>query len=397
VSLTSGPRRPRLLHVLHGGGGGLDIHVCHLVRATAERFDHWLLRAAPGGWRLTPPGDPAAVGGAIRVRWGNPVTRLARRLDIAACHVHHVVGAPGRLLRALATTPVPFGVTVHDFFWVCPRLHLVEPATGYCGAPTDTAVCAACLRREPRRRVRAGAWRRRHARVLHRARFVACPTAFVRDVMARHFPSAPLRLAPHAYRPPFPPRARDRPPGSPVTVAVIGALGVEKGGLRVERLARRTCERGLPIRWLVLGDTLRHGGPQSLFDERLLVHGGYRHEALPELLARYDASLVAFPAEGPETWSLTLDESWACGLPTLVPDLGALAERVRATGAGWIVPEWQCDDPWLDAVVRLQRPEHRPAWYAAAAAARQAAAATAREPPVARLYEQLVEDAHRAQ
>ncbi len=40
----------------------------------------------------------------------------------------------------------------------------------------------------------------------------------------------------------------------------------------------------------------------------------------------------------PESWGLTLDESWAAGVPALLFDGGAPAERVRALGGGRVVP-----------------------------------------------------------
>jgi O-antigen biosynthesis protein len=133
-------------------------------------------------------------------------------------------------------------------------------------------------------------------------------------------------------------------------VGVVGALGREKGGEMLERIAALAEQRNLPLRFVMLGDTHRLGGPQSLYGDHLFVHGGYRREELPSLLRRYRVMLAAFPAIGPETFSLTLSEVWACGLPALVPDLGALAERVRDTGAGWILREWQSPEAWLESL-----------------------------------------------
>ncbi len=58
----------------------------------------------------------------------------------------------------------------------------------------------------------------------------------------------------------------------------------------------------------------------------------------PQLVAQIRPSLAAILSITPETWSHTLTEAWGVGLPVLVTDLGASAERVRAQGGGWVVP-----------------------------------------------------------
>ena len=62
-------------------------------------------------------------------------------------------------------------------------------------------------------------------------------------------------------------------------------------------------------------------------------------------------ALVAFPSAGPETFSFTLSESWAAGLPVIVPPFGALAERVAESSAGWL---WT-DSEWRDEARMLAR------------------------------------------
>ena len=50
------------------------------------------------------------------------------------------------------------------------------------------------------------------------------------------------------------------------------------------------------------------------------------------------AQLALLPSIWPETWCYTLGIAWQAGLRAAVFDLGALAERVRAGGAGWVLP-----------------------------------------------------------
>ena len=70
---------------------------------------------------------------------------------------------------------------------------------------------------------------------------------------------------------------------------------------------------------------------------------------------------MLYPSAGPETFSYTLSEAWAAGRPVLVPPIGALAERVQATGAGWVMTddEWRDEMRMLDRILALVAPARR--------------------------------------
>lgn len=380
------PSRPGVLHLLHDRGGGVLSQVRDLAARSRDRYRHVLLLAGDRAWQLEEEGRRQPV----RVRFGNPVTRLVRALDLQLCHVHHLGGDPTRLQRALLKTPVPWGFTLHDFLPLCPRVHAVPPGGRYCGVPQDTRVCRDCLRQAPRLRVDAARWRADQARLLRRAGFLSCPSAFLRDLAQARFPGLDWTLAPHAYQPPIAAPVPPPPPAALFTVALLGALGTLKGGERVERLAALSLARDLPLRFVVLGETLHHGGPQSLYEGRLHIHGRYLPEQLPELMAGHGVDLVAFPALGPETYGLVLDEARACGRPALVPALGALGERVAAEGGGWVVDDWADDEAWLARLCALAGDREAVLCEGRAAAALAQAARAVAVPPVVALYGRLL-------
>jgi glycosyltransferase involved in cell wall biosynthesis len=158
------------------------------------------------------------------------------------------------------------------------------------------------------------------------------------------------------------------------TVAVIGAIGPDKGSRRLERLVELTRQRGERIRWVVVG-YLDRGREQSLSEDAVFAqHGPFDSREVTTLLEHYRVRLVVYPSAGPETFSFTLSEAWAAGRPAVVPPIGALAERVAATGGGWVLSEeeWQNEARMLDRISELLEPAHADAWAAAAARARRA-------------------------
>ena len=110
-------------------------------------------------------------------------------------------------------------------------------------------------------------------------------------------------------------------------VAVVGAIGPHKGARVLEELARNLA--GSAITLVVVGymDTqILHGW----HGDNLYVHGAFNDEELAPLLAGYGAELVLFPNIVPESFSFTLSDVWAAGLPAVVPPWRSPLGRARA-------------------------------------------------------------------
>jgi hypothetical protein len=101
--------------------------------------------------------------------------------------------------------------------------------------------------------------------------------------------------------------------------------------------------RSLPIEWHVFGNVHVHDYRGQLdrlgLGDALHLHGAYRREEIAELLARHGVDLTVLLPTWHETFSYTLSESWMAGVPAMVSDVGALAERMTESGAGVIVGE----------------------------------------------------------
>ena len=85
--------------------------------------------------------------------------------------------------------------------------------------------------------------------------------------------------------------------------------------------------------------------------------------------------MVWYPAQWPETYSYTLSIALHCGLPVVVPDIGAFPERVAGRAASAVLP-WD-ESPervlvfWRDVLQRGELPAAAPVQGAAAAAPAQ--------------------------
>ena len=375
---------PGLLHVIHGHGGGTEYHVRALIAASSSAFHHYLLIAIGDEWQLEEHAP-----GAIRnydfqrlpgERWGELLSGLCARFGIDMIHLHNISGCRDGLIGALAETELPYGYTVHDLNFACPTITFLNAEQVYCGAVTDAAVCRACLAAQPEfAGIDIEAWRAKHRALLQRAAFVIAPSIWAATLLRRYFPEHEVQVIPHgstdaisradAIRAPLPFCDDGRP-----VVAVLGAIGPDKGARRLEKLVELTRQRGIDLRWVLIGYLDRGRDPWQSSDGVFAMHGPYASKALPDLLEHYCVRLVAYPSVGPETFSFTLSEAWAAGLPSVVPPIGALVDRISATGAGWVLTEeeWRSDERMLDRIVAVLDPMNKDAYEVAAARARAA-------------------------
>ena len=360
-----------VLHVIHHHGGGTETHVRELICASRDRWRHYLAVAVGDRWQVEEHRRDATVATFTFERnenesWRAFVAGLAATFRISLIHLHNISGCRDGLMEALENSPVPYGYTLHDLNFACPTITFLNAEGRYCGGVTDERVCQACLNAQPHfAGVDIVSWRERHAALVARAAFVIAPSQWAAAMLRRYFRRDDVVVIPHGTEAPPAVRAPGLrlgvllPEDDVPVVAAVGAIGPDKGARRIERLIERMRARQLPLRIVVIGYLDVEHGPWQSDDARLTVHGRYDADDLPALLRHYRARFVLFPSAGPETFSYTLSESWRAGVPALVPPIGALAERVTESGAGWVLTadEWADESTMLARVVALAGPD----------------------------------------
>lgn len=90
------------------------------------------------------------------------------------------------------------------------------------------------------------------------------------------------------------------------------------------------------------------------FSPFLIQHGKYDKEKAPALLREINPDFVCLLSTWPETFSYTLSESLACGIPVIVAPYGALKERVERLQCGFILKDHSLKS-FLDIIKKLQK------------------------------------------
>jgi glycosyltransferase involved in cell wall biosynthesis len=352
-----------VLHVNHSCGGGTEKHVQDLCSHFQDRAAMLVIRTMPGQRILVEKAEPHGNGSNTLciVKPDSDyefLLELLRCCGVSRVHVHQLFSLPLDIQRLIIDLNVPFDVTVHDYYALCPHVHFKTKASEYCGEP-DESGCKTCLGSGPDHgayqnhwigshdhRVSwpaAGApdirwWRQSHKWVFDDAERVICPSADVALRIKRYCPSADCIVVPHD--------SLDGPVQTmvqagtveahqPLVVGVLGGMNPFKGSAKVSACALRVRETAAPIVFHVVGSASTEmplAPTVSLFET-----GKYEQYQVQTLIKDVGPHVIWFPTQVPETFSYTLSEALEAGLPVVVPNIGAFAGRVRGRPWSWVV------------------------------------------------------------
>ncbi len=267
--------------------------------------------------------------------------RLLKTLGVSRVILHHTLGHhPG--VRTLAKAlGVPQEIVVHDYASFCPRVNLLtrpEPDAPprYCGEP-DVRGCIACCARDRNgiyETLSVPALLKRSAAEFAGAARITVPSADAAKRITRHFSGIAPRVVP--WEDDALP-ARPHPPGTGARrIAVIGGIGPAKGFELLIACAEDAAARGLALEFIVTGGSA--DDERLLATGRIFVTGHYQEGEAQSLIAGFAPDLAFLPSIWPETWCFALGEAWRAGLYAVTFDLGAQAERLRATRRGLTLP-----------------------------------------------------------
>lgn len=251
--------------------------------------------------------------------------------------LHHLVGHAHEILELCSRLGVHYDAYVHDYAPFCGRIALVGAAGRYCGEP-EPAICTACIAdagSEIEEEIAPADLVQRSAAELAAARRVVAPSADAAARYRRHFPDLTIAVTPWEDDTALP-APQIRRFAARRCICVIGAIGIAKGYDVLLAAGRDAAWRDLPLRFVLIGYSRDDG--RLLATGRVFVTGAYRDAEVAALIGESQADFAFLPSVWPETWCFALSEAWRAGLGVAAFDIGAQAERIRATGRGWLLP-----------------------------------------------------------
>jgi glycosyltransferase involved in cell wall biosynthesis len=343
----------RILLVTHryppDGVGGIERYVeSTAAELVAGGDDVTVLTRRPTHWPRTPRlrDDEAAGPRVLRidgsgVRLADPLAQyqaLERlfqhvldnvRPDVV--HVNQQIGLSPRSIPLAKAADIPVVITLQDYYFGCPLVHLTKRNGVPCAGPDGGRECArTCFAGEPNTERR---WTLRadyFAELLRLADRVVCPTEQVAGFFADFARGVEPLILPVGIGV-GPVEREPRAAGGPLRLLVLGTLVPHKGARVL--LAALAEARLLAVELTLAGraDDSRYvdelvGIAAGIPGLTLRTTGTYEPHELPQLLATADA--VVFPSVAFEVYPFAPREALAAGVPLIAGRTGGLDEVI---------------------------------------------------------------------
>jgi GT2 family glycosyltransferase/glycosyltransferase involved in cell wall biosynthesis len=348
---------PVLLMVSHGLGGGVGRHIDTLVERLDGKAHVLLLASGTRGAVLSVPSLPGHPVLALPAERMDDLVAVLRHCRVQRVHVHHLLGMDLDVQALIQRLNVPFDMTVHDYFTICPQVNLLPtPTQFYCNEPGPGG-CNACIAARPSHGARdILSWRAERAWQYKTADRVFCPSNDVMERMQRYGLPDRAIVVPHEPVAGTAWPLRVVSPGSgKLRIAVLGVLADHKGARTVAALAESVDSATMEIH--VIGRTEDNFPKPTL--KRLKITGGYDDADLSQLIETIAPHVIWFPSAAPETFSYTLSVAIDAGRPIAAVRLGSFPERLHGRPFTWLADHNTSPDGWssLFAQVRAALPD----------------------------------------
>lgn len=157
-------RKKHILYVLHGdfsedasnNRGGTQLHVKNLVEQLREIYHIYVLARDEEYIRLTDySGEKKVYKFFVGELKDTPIlfdekiaqvmANVLTAFPIELVHIHHTVDLSFDIFREVKKRNIPMICTIHDYYYICPDIKLLDTQMHFCGSPDNCGDCDACL------------------------------------------------------------------------------------------------------------------------------------------------------------------------------------------------------------------------------------------------------------
>lgn len=347
---------PAILFVVATQTGGTPQTNMDLMQELTEEMSPWLLHCDSNRVTLSRLNGSSMQEVRTHVL-SEPVDPLSHRsgeydavvgewLEIvrpAIVHIRHLAWHSLSLPSLAKSRGSSVVFSFHDFYTLCPSVKLLDENGNFCAGKCTASEGECSIElwsadRLPKiKHSWVHVWRKRFSEVLRDcdAYVTTSESARERIVQSLELDANKFFVIPHGRSFMHMDQLRQHPQhGEPIRILVPGNISSAKG--REVMTALLEHDKAGLLEFHILG---KASNPDELKKyKRLVVHGQYARDDFVRRVAAIGPHLGAVFSIWDETYCHTLTELWSAGVPALVFDFPTVAGRVRASGAGWVLP-----------------------------------------------------------
>lgn len=351
-----------ILYWLHDGQGGTRMTTGDLTESMSAKIPVFVVLAAKGLWTLyRVSGKAWRINSTYQFDRGwmfsqspdrqrmDALQTILDRTQPELVHIRHLIGSAPEIMDSIHARNIPIVLSFHDFYGVCPTIQLIDSQTKYCGGTcSNSQVNNECplagnwfVDSPSLKNTYINLWKSRMSRSFEQCDYFVTTSQVAQSVMLDNFSLLHDRswsIIEHGRDMQMYSVVRAKALTTPVKIAVFGALGRSKGIEFILELMKhdqgnKSNKRLFEFHFFGnisnIVDPEKYGG---------VIHGRYERDELSQVMLDVQPHCAMIASVWPETYCHTLTESWAMGLPVIATDIGAVAERIKASGGGWCFP-----------------------------------------------------------
>ncbi|MCB1051194.1 MAG: glycosyltransferase [Acidobacteria bacterium] len=343
-------KKPIVLMATQREGGGVQQHIQELVDYFKEKAVFLLLQPIaeesvelywqPYGLSL----------GVYRTDDSQALEELLRQLPIIKVHIQHTRGWALHWLNWIKDLGYPIEYTLHDYFALTGNPKLTDRNHRFLA---DPQTWSATLPNELPPHISLTRFKQTQMELLNKSQRVNCPSRSLLNTYKQILPNCAYILTPHLdyeLAAPYPDPQPRQPiqTEQPLRIAVLGALGPEKGADLLEQTARMASQE--QFKFHLIGYAYRR------LNRIISQTGPYAQAELKSLIQAYEPHVIWFPCQWPESYSYTLSTALELGLPIVAPMIGAFPERLEGRSQTWLL-DWDLNPNLVISSLKTIRKE----------------------------------------
>lgn len=264
------------------------------------------------------------------------IRTILMELNISLIHVHHVLGHTLDVFYEAFRLNIPVVITLHDFYYLCPTINLLDVNLEYCKGVHNHQKCLKCsIEKLGYNHDIIDEWRTEIRKLLAGAAQLFAPSHSTKEIYCEYYNEIRSKVLVFEHGTIY--RKLGYNSQSDIqylNIAFVGQISPHKGSNLIYDLVTNNEDTG--IKWHLFGG-IGDNKFRQLSRSNLVMYGAYDSGEITKLLQENNIHLVCILSIWPETYCYTLTESLLAGIPVLATDIGALGERVRANQVGWLV------------------------------------------------------------
>ncbi len=340
--------RKNILMIIHDFDiehlGGTTMHVIDIIKSNRDKYNFHVLAPSGGIYKVFSffkDSEKVLKLGAINnsgiisyynADYRRMLEKVIVGFRINTIHVHHMINHYFDIIDVAKKYKVKSIITLHDLYAICPTINMLYKMETYCMNLKEKN-CSECIfMKTGLRNNIIPSWQKEWNEYLNKYDQVIVPSNNTKEIINSVYKDINIDVIPHGIDYEDNNYLSSIDNKDVIDVAFVGVVSIHKGGNVLKALIKNKNPK---IRYHLFGSSElpELNKNQSNFKN----HGKYNRNDLPKLLKDNKINLICLLSIWPETYSYTLTESIASGIPVLAFDMGAIGDRIKENRYGWVI------------------------------------------------------------